>query len=79
VRGGSALVQGVDGEAIRNEVESIVGAKLTAEASGAVIQVLDEADVEAVLRITRKAGGHLASIQTVKQSLEELFVKETAE
>ena len=72
-------VQGVDGEAIRNEVESIVGAKLTAEASGAVIQVLDEADVEAVLRITRKAGGHLASIQTVKQSLEELFVKETAE
>jgi len=45
----------------------------------AQLRVLNEADVEAVLRITRKAGGHLASIQTVKQSLEELFVKETAE
>ena len=72
-------VQGVDGESIRDEVEFIAGARLTAEASGAVIQVLEEADVEAVLRITRNAGGHLASIQTVKQSLEELFVKETSE
>ena len=72
-------VQGVDGESIRDEVELIAGAKLTAEASGAVIQVLDEADVEAVLRITRNAGGHLASVQPVKRSLEELFVKETAE
>jgi len=72
-------IQGLDGEAIREEVEFIAGAKLTAEASGAVIQVLDEADVESVLRITRAAGGHLASIHPVKQSLEELFVKETTE
>jgi ABC-2 type transport system ATP-binding protein len=70
-------VQGVDGESIREQVEFIAGARLSAVASGAVIQVLDEADVEAVLRITRAAGGHLAAVQPVKQSLEELFVKET--
>ena len=72
-------VQGVDGESIRDQVEFIAGAHLKAEASGAVIQVLDEADVEAVLRITREAGGHLASIKPLKQSLEELFVKETSD
>jgi ABC-2 type transport system ATP-binding protein len=72
-------VQGIDAEAIRDEVEFIAGARLTAAANGAVIQVLDEADVEAVLRITRNGGGHLASIQPVKQSLEELFVRETSE
>ncbi len=33
--------------------------------------------IEAVLKITRENGGRLASIQHVKQSLEELFVKET--
>jgi ABC-2 type transport system ATP-binding protein len=72
-------VQGLDGESIRDEVEFIAGAKLTAAANGAVIQVLDEADVEAVLRITRNAGGHLASVRPVKQSLEELFVKQTSD
>jgi len=71
-------VQGLDGESIREQVEFIAGAQLKTEASGAVIQVLDEADVEAVLKITREAGGHLASVKPVKQSLEELFVKETS-
>ena len=70
-------IHGVDGEAIREQVEFIAGARLSANASGAVIQVHDEADVEAVLKITRPAGGHLVKIQPVKQSLEELFVKET--
>ena len=70
-------VQGVAAEAIREQVEFIAGATLRSEPNGAIIQVLDEADIEAVLQITRAAGGHLASIQPVKQSLEELFVKET--
>jgi ABC-2 type transport system ATP-binding protein len=70
-------IQGVDAEAIREKVEFIAGAMLTAEPHGAVIQVADEADIDAVLKITREAGGRLASIQPVKQSLEELFVKET--
>jgi ABC-2 type transport system ATP-binding protein len=67
-------VQGVAAEAIREEIEFIAGATLRAKPNGANIQVLDEADIEAVLRITRQAGGHLAAIQPVKQSLEDLFV-----
>ena len=70
-------VQGVSADAIRDQIEFIAGASLTPKANGATIQVLDESDIEAVLKITRAAHGHLASIQPVKQSLEELFVKET--
>ena len=70
-------VQGVEAEAIREQIEFIAGATIHAKPNGANIQVLDEADIEAVLNVTRTAGGRLASIQPVKQSLEELFVKET--
>jgi ABC-2 type transport system ATP-binding protein len=70
-------VQGVSGEIIADQIDLIAGASLEAKPNGAIIQVLDEADIEAVLKITRENGGRLASIQPVKQSLEELFVKET--
>src|SRR5438874_11114447 len=69
-------VQGIAADAIREQVEFIAGATLRPEANGAIIHVLDESDIDAVLQIMRAAGGHLASIQPVKQSLEELFVKE---
>lgn len=70
-------IQNVSADAIREQIGFIAGATLAAEPSGAIIRVFDETDIDAVLDITRKAGGHLASIQPVKQSLEELFVKET--
>jgi len=70
-------VQNVTADAIREKIEFISGATLKPKPSGAVIHVLDERDIDAVLDITRQAGGHLASIQPVKQSLEELFVKQT--
>ncbi len=70
-------VEGVRADTIRNAVEFIAGATLTPKPNGASIQVIDETDVEAVLQITRKAGGRLASVQPVKQSLEELFVRES--
>ncbi len=70
-------VEGVAAGALREEMDFIAGSTLTAKPNGASIQILDESDIEAVLRITRKAGGRLASIQPVKQSLEELFVRET--
>ena len=72
-------IQNVAADTIREQIEFISGATLTSEPSGAIIRVLDETDIDAVLEITRKADGHLASIQPVKQSLEELFVKETKE
>ncbi len=70
-------VQGINAEAISEKVELIAGASLSQKPNGAMIQIIDESDIEAVLKITRDAGGSLISIQPVKQSLEELFVKET--
>jgi ABC-2 type transport system ATP-binding protein len=70
-------VEGVSAGAIRDEIEFIAGAEITAKPSGASILISDEADLDAVLKITRNAGGRLASVQPIKQSLEELFVRET--
>ena len=70
-------VQGPMTGAAMDQIELIAGASVTAKPNGATIHIVDEADVEAVLRITRNAGAHLTSINGAKQSLEELFVKET--
>ena len=70
-------IQGVAADAIREGIEFIAGATLVAKPNGANIQVLDESDIDAVLNITREKGGRLASIHPVKQSLEELFVRES--
>lgn len=72
-------IQGVDFDAIRDQIEFIAGASIRPKPNGANIQVMDESDIEAVLQITRAEGGRLTSIQPVKQSLEELFVRETVE
>jgi len=70
-------VQGVLADAIRDKIEFIAGAAMKSTPDGANINILDEADIDAVLHVTREAGGRLISVQPVKQSLEELFVKET--
>jgi len=70
-------VKGVSAEELKSEIAQIAGAEVFAKASGANVQVLDEADIDKILQITREKGGRLASVQPVKQSLEELFVKET--
>ena len=71
-------VQGVTADAIRDSIDFIAGASLASKPNGVNIQILDEADIEAVLKITKAAGGHLISVQPVKQSLEDFFVKENA-
>jgi ABC-2 type transport system ATP-binding protein len=71
-------VQGVAPSAIEEQIEFIAGATMSSKPNGASIYVLDEADIDAVLQITRKAGGTLISVNHVKQSLEELFVSETS-
>jgi ABC-2 type transport system ATP-binding protein len=71
-------VKGVAADAIMEKIEFIAGASIAPKASGAVIQVLDESDVEAVLAVIRDAGGHLIAIEPVKQSLEDLFVRESS-
>lgn len=71
-------VKGVSAERLRNEIEAIAGASIFAKPNGANIQVLEETDVDKVLPVIRKNGGSLVSVQPVKQSLEELFVKESS-
>ncbi len=71
------VLKGVTAESLQAEIDKISGAVLTSKPNGANIQVLDENDIEKILQITRNSGGSLASVQPVKQSLEELFVKET--
>lgn len=70
-------VKGVSAEELKPAIEKIAGAEVFPKASGANVQVLDEADIDLILQITRNKGGRLVSVQPVKQSLEELFVKET--
>lgn len=71
-------VKGVLAEELQNEIEKIAGAEIFAKANGANVHVLEESDIDKILQITREKGGRLVSVQPVKQSLEELFVKETA-
>lgn len=71
-------VKGVSAESLQDELGKIAGATISSKASGANIYVLKEKDIDKVLQITREKGGKLVSVQPVKQSLEELFVKETA-
>jgi ABC-2 type transport system ATP-binding protein len=70
-------VKGIAAENLAAEVSLISGASISAKPNGANIQVLEETDIDKILQITREKGGKLVSVQPVKQSLEELFVKET--
>lgn len=72
------VVKGVDQDSFRENVAKIAGATVAAKANGANVQVGSEKDVEAVISMMRESGGSLVSVQPVRQSLEELFVKETA-
>ncbi len=67
-------IEGVDAGSVREQIDFIAGAILSAKPNGISVHVADEADIDAVLRITRAAGGRLLSIRPVKQSLEDLFV-----
>jgi ABC-2 type transport system ATP-binding protein len=71
-------VKGVSADILANEIfNKVKDATVNAKANGASVQVLSENDVDNVLMAIRKSGGNLVSVQPVKQSLEELFVKET--
>jgi ABC-2 type transport system ATP-binding protein len=71
-RGFEISVGGVSADSIE-----IPGTRTYAKGSGIVIEVNSEEDIERVLREVRLRGGKLASVQPVKQSLEELFVERT--
>lgn len=71
------VVKNLDAGNIRDAISGITGSSLNPVTTGANILVSDENDIETVLQIVKTAGGNLVSVQPVKQSLEELFVKTT--
>ncbi|MBK8149018.1 MAG: ABC transporter ATP-binding protein [Acidobacteria bacterium] len=73
------VVKGVPAEEFQSRTNSISGSLCSLKANGASIQVLSESDVPKVLSVVGETGGNLVSVQPVRQSLEELFVKETVE
>ncbi|HEY0384660.1 MAG TPA: ABC transporter ATP-binding protein [Pyrinomonadaceae bacterium] len=73
------LAAGAHAEQILEALPVLKDAHITETAAGARIEVADESDVDAALAALRRAGGRLVSVQPVRQSLEELFVRETME
>ena len=69
-------VKGIPAQVLQNETANISGATVSTKPNGATIQVTDEKDIDKILPIIRNGGGSLISVQPVRQSLEELFVKE---
>jgi ABC-2 type transport system ATP-binding protein len=69
-------VAGTDAENLKGVFPALDGAHITQTASGARIEVANEKDVDVALQALRRAGGRLVSVQPVRQSLEELFVRE---
>lgn len=70
-------ITGVAAELVRGDIDRLGVARVSEKANGMSVEVSDEKDIDRVLEIVRRSGGKLLSVQPVKQSLEELFVKET--
>lgn len=71
------MVAGTTTEKLSTVFPALEGSSITPTATGARIEVSDESRVDAALAALRRAGGRLISVQPVRQSLEELFVRET--
>jgi ABC-2 type transport system ATP-binding protein len=69
-------VTGATIEKLESVSQALSNAQVTATAGGARIEVADESEVDAALAALRRAGGRLISVQPVRQSLEELFMRE---
>ncbi|MEP6924905.1 MAG: ABC transporter ATP-binding protein, partial [Pyrinomonadaceae bacterium] len=65
-------------EILARELKGLAGATFTTTVNGAQVKIEDENQVEEVLATARRLNGKLVSVQPVRQSLEELFVRETA-
>lgn len=65
------VATGVEAGALRSSLGG--HAQVITDASGLIIRVEDERQVDAVIAALRKANGKLVSVQPVRQSLEDLF------
>lgn len=70
-------ISGISAAELSQETAQVGGISVDATVSGARVNIENETDIDLILPIVRKLGGTLISVQPVRQSLEELFVKET--
>ena len=70
-------LNGISPEALAPVLQNLNPVSLVSTTSGTRIQIEEESQIESVLAASRNLGGKLVSIQPVRQSLEELFVRET--
>jgi ABC-2 type transport system ATP-binding protein len=61
---------------LEDALRKVEGARVAATPAGARIEVLCERDVDAALAAARTCDARLVSVQPVRQSLEDLFVRE---
>jgi ABC-2 type transport system ATP-binding protein len=76
-RGFEIGLASISEEVIKPLLKDIADVEIRDEANGVMVIVQNENSIDAVLAAARTAGGKLISVQRVKQSLEELFVRQT--
>jgi ABC-2 type transport system ATP-binding protein len=69
-------VAGTNSDWLTREIQSLAGTRVTPTPTGSRVEVANERDVDFVLAALRRVGGQLVSVHPMKQSLEELFVRE---
>lgn len=72
-------INGVTGAEVSARLNGVAAISITDKASGVSIHTNAENEIDKILKAGHDAGGRLVSIQPVRQSLEELFVKEHAD
>jgi ABC-2 type transport system ATP-binding protein len=76
-RGFEIGLSGVSGEVMRPMLNEIGGLEISDEPNGVILVTPEESDIDKILGAARTVGGKLISVQRVKQSLEELFVRQS--
>ncbi len=73
------MIAGVGAEEMGRLLPSLDQSNLISTAGGARIEVANEKGIDEVLAALRRTKGRLVSIQPVRESLEELFIREVSE
>ena len=76
-QGFEVTVTGTNTETLAEGLNRIAGASVTTTPSGVRVLVSAESNVDEVMIHMRKLGGHLVSVQPIRQSLEELFFSQS--
>ncbi len=70
-------LKGIPAKVLSVELSGLNGLYVIDKTNAVTVQTLDDNDIEKILSIARQNGGRLISVQSIKQSLEELFVEQT--